>query len=137
MNLRQNQNCTLEAALTETIDVVGSKKLGSLLRPRMDVEQAGKWIRRVAKPYRAEKINIDDLITAAAIGRRHNCHALMRFIGSRAGYRIASPVQRSDQIEQLRRKAETAERELATLRSAIQSAESDPMTVTMSFEDEA
>ncbi len=131
MNLRRNTITTLEAALTETINAVGAKKLGSALRPRMDPPDAGKWIRRVAQPNRPERLTNDDLITVCAVGRRHGCHAMMWFIESRAGYKKTDPVRRADQVRQLRAARDRAEAQLKQLQEAISRAELDPMTVTL------
>lgn len=82
-------NESLRDALIEVIKAAGkSKAVGLLMRPELSAEDAGNWLRNCLDADRREKLSLDQFMFLLKLGRQHNCHAAMEFLGDDIGYAV-------------------------------------------------
>ncbi len=95
---------TLNDALIEVVKVLGgSKKVGLLMRPEKDAEEAGRWIRDCLNPGRREHLDHEQIMWLLREGRRHDCHVAMHYLASACGYAAPAPVAPTDEASELKR----------------------------------
>lgn len=86
----------------------GTKKVGALLRPELDSEAGGTWLRDCLNPHRRERLMLEQVLLLLRLSRRAGFHAAMDWIAMDAGYQ-AHPIDVPAQMADLQRQfAETA-----------------------------
>jgi hypothetical protein len=91
-------------ALGDCVRVLGgNKKVGSLLRPEMDAQEAGRWLANCLSPSRPEKICLEQVQWLLREARRAGCHAAMTFLARDAGYADPQPIEPEDERAALQR----------------------------------
>lgn len=91
-------------ALTDCVRAMGgNKKVGALLRPEMDGQDAGKWLANCLSPNRPEKLCLEQVQWLLRESRKVGCHAGMTFLTRDAGYMDPQPVEPEDERAALMR----------------------------------
>ncbi len=107
-------------ALKEAVRALGgNKKVGSLLRPELPMEQATNWLRDCLNPERREKLSPEQAILILRLARQAGYHAAMTFIAGDIGYE-ARPVDLADRVAELQRSFVEAVDRLEQIQSQLQ-----------------
>lgn len=115
-------NESLNDALVELVKALGgSKVVGSMMRPEMLAEDAGRWLRDCLNPKCRDVLSPERLLLLLRLGREHGCHAAMSFIGSDVGY-STSPIAPEDENAQLMREFIAATRANARIAEKLERA---------------
>lgn len=81
----------------------GSKRAGSLLRPELPADDAGRWLRDCLDADRREKLSLEQFLLLLVEGRRVGCHVAMGFLCEQAGYAPPQPVEPAGEAAELQR----------------------------------
>lgn len=94
----------LNAALhTCVIALGGPKKVGSLLRPELPVDQAGRWIADCLNQDRRDQLHPQQLLLILSEARKVGCHAAMHYIATNCGYHEPQAMEPEDERAALQR----------------------------------
>lgn len=95
---------TISDALRTCVSALGGpKKAGSLLRPELPVDQAGRWLSDCLNDARRDHLSLEHLLMLLVEARRVGCHAGMAFICEHVGYADPQPVEPEDEAAALQR----------------------------------
>lgn len=111
---------TFNDALLHAVTALGGyKKVGSVLRPELPVEQAAQWLRDCLSPSRREKLSPDHVLFLCRLARQANVHAPMNFIALTTGYK-AVPVDADAQKQSLQETIASGLQQLNRQMAALQ-----------------
>lgn len=119
------QTCLFHESMNDAIcDVVrvlgGKKKVGLMLRPEKDAEEASRWLSDCLNPERPAKLDPDQVLFLMREGRKVGCHSAINFICAEAGYSPAQPVEPQDEIAELQRSYIEATKQLMAMAARIE-----------------
>jgi hypothetical protein len=108
-------------ALRDCISALGgSKKVGTLLRPEVDAQTAGRWLLDCLNTERKEKLCIEQVLFILREARKAGCHVGMNYINQDAGYAPPTPIEPEDQRAALMREFNEGVRSLEVLSRRMQ-----------------
>lgn len=112
---------TINDALREVVAAAGGpKKVGPLLWPELPVDQAAGKLRDCMNPDRRERLNPDQLVYVARLGRQIGCHAIATFLMRECCYADPQPVEPEDEVARLQREFVEATKQLGALAAKIE-----------------
>lgn len=98
----------------------GNKKVGVLLRPEMDAQDAGRWLANCLSVVRPEKLCLEQVQWLLRESRKAGCHAGMTFLTRDAGYADPLPIEPEDERAALQREYIAAVKQLATISTRLE-----------------
>ncbi len=81
----------------------GFKKVGAELRPELDPEKAGEWLRNCLDRGRREVLNPDYCLEVKRMARQAGCHIIEAYEHDYLGYRAPEPIEPVDEIAELQK----------------------------------
>ena len=95
---------SLADAVREVVRVCGgSKALGAKLWPEKAPEAAGRLLQDCLNDTRPERLNPEQLLLVARLGRERGCHVVMQYLAREAGYADPQPIEPEDERAKLQR----------------------------------
>ncbi len=111
---------SINDALSSAVTALGGfKKVGPMLRPELQIEQAGGWLRGCLNIGRREKLSPEQVMLILRTARQAGYHAAMNFVAFDAGYK-ASPVDPQTQEAELQEKFIDAVEGLSAIQAQLQ-----------------
>ncbi len=81
----------------------GAKAAGVQIWPDLPADAAGRRLRDVLNPDRAEKLSLDQLVLLIRLGAAQGCHAPMQWLAQAVGYESVRPMNQDAERAALRR----------------------------------
>ena len=120
--MNETLNESMKDALVEVIKAAGgSKTVGLLMRPELDADDAGGWLRNCLDTDRREKLSLAQFLLILKLGRQHACHAAMSFLANDVGYTTA-PIKVEDEAAELMREFIAAQRSVSKVAEKLERA---------------
>lgn len=93
-----------EDAIRATVMALGGfKQVGSMLRPAMSPDEAGRWLNDCLNAGRREKLDIRELAIIRKEARVRGLHILAAYEAREAGYADPQPIVIEDEAARLQR----------------------------------
>lgn len=92
----------------------GAKKVGTLLRPELPADAAGRWLNDTLNDAKREKLDFKQGTLILKLARASGFHTSFDFIARECGY-SATPTEPEDEKARLMREFNTRVRELSTI----------------------
>ena len=90
-----------EAASDVVRALGGPKVVGGKLWPEKGVDASATLLRDCLNPHRRERLDPEQLLLLAKLGRDAGCHSLMHYFADATGYERPRPVEPQDELAQL------------------------------------
>ncbi len=88
---------SLNDAAWQTVKFLGGYKVvGQLIQPEKSIDAAKTWLSDCLNPDRQARLNPDQLLLLARLGREKGCHILATHFLREAGYADPVPVEPED-----------------------------------------
>jgi hypothetical protein len=95
---------TINDAIRDTVRALGgSKVIGPALWPTKKAEAAARYLDDCLNPNRDHKLDIEEILTIARLGRDKGVHIIAAFVNMDIGYAPPTPVNPADQKAELQR----------------------------------
>lgn len=92
----------LEALRDAVRALGGSKVVGHVLRPDMQPDQAGAWLKDCVNPERREKLALSQVLKIMRMAHDQGYHGPVQFLAGEMGYAV-TPVEPADEVAALQR----------------------------------
>lgn len=97
-------NESLLEALTDVVKGCGGPKaMGSVMRPELSAELAGKWVSNCLNHDHPQKFDPEQVLFVLREGRKNNIHCAMNYLLRECGYADAQPIEPDDEKARLQR----------------------------------
>lgn len=111
---------TYEEAIRATVAGIGGlKAVGSMLRPELGPEQAGRWLSDALNPRCRDTLHIGQLAVIRREARRLGVHTLAAYEAREAGYSDPQPMVIEDEAARLQREFVEAVKALEGIRGEM------------------
>lgn len=104
-----------ECVRAVAVKVGGDKRLAGMLWPAKSAEQGAAWLRDCLSQERAAKLDVEEYLKVAEIGREHGVHLVVYQFCDATGYTRPAPISPEDERAELERKYIGAVQQLAKL----------------------
>lgn len=103
-------------ACRDTIFAIGGyKTIGKLLRPELMADAAGRWLADCVNPGKDTRLNPEQLLLLARLGREKGSHILATYFNRQAGYADPVPVEPEDERAALQRQFIEAQKSMQVM----------------------
>jgi len=93
----------------------GYKQVAQKIRPEKSVDEAGRWLADCVNPDRPTRLDPDQLLLLARLGREKGCHILTAYFVREAGYADPVPVEPEDERAALQRQFIEAQKSMQVM----------------------
>lgn len=94
-----------DAARALVLAIGGFKRVGTMLRPELSADVAGRWLADCLNPDRRDHLTPEQLALLRRAGHDEGCHVLAFYEAREAGYAEPTPIEPDDEKAELERRA--------------------------------